>query len=97
MPQDRELIEFFGRPAFMPLGPARLAVMTGAATFVGGCCYTPDRGYVLQYTGPLEFACTGDRNQDILAAARGIAAVVENYIRARPEQWMMFHPVWPEP
>ncbi len=96
VPQDRELIEFFGRPAFMPLGPARLAVMTGAATFVGGCYHTPGKGYVLQYTGPLDFARTGDRNQDILTAARTIAAIVENYIRARPEQWMMFHPVWPE-
>ncbi|MCX7681791.1 MAG: hypothetical protein N2508_07495 [Anaerolineae bacterium] len=96
IPQDRELIEFFGRPAFMPLGPARLAVMTGASTFVGGCYYTPGQGYALQYTGPLEIARTGDKRQDILTTARSIIAIVEDYVRARPEQWLMFHPVWPE-
>lgn len=96
IPQDRELIEFFGRPAFMPLGPARLAVMTGASTFVGGCYYTPGTGYTLQYTGPLEIARTGDKQQDILTTARTIITIVENYVRERPEQWLMFHPVWPD-
>lgn len=96
VPQDQELIEFFGRPAFMPLGPARLAVMTGASTFVGGCYYTPGKGYALQYTGPLELINTGDKKQDILTTARSIIAVVEKYVRERPEQWLMFHPVWSE-
>jgi len=39
IPGDRELIEFFGRPAYLPVGPARLALMTGALVIMGSCYY----------------------------------------------------------
>jgi KDO2-lipid IV(A) lauroyltransferase len=105
IPQDREpglssrrrietLIEFFGRPAYLPVGPARLALMTGALVFVGACHYDPDKGYILEATGPIEMVRTGDRQQDTITNTRRLAVVVEGYVRAHPEQWMMFHPVW---
>jgi lauroyl/myristoyl acyltransferase len=93
---DRELIEFFGRPAYLPVGPTRLALMTGATVFIGSCRHNADEGYVLETTGPVEIVRTGDHRQDILANARRIAAIVEGYVRAHPEQWMMFHPFWPD-
>jgi lauroyl/myristoyl acyltransferase len=93
---DRELIEFFGRPAYLPVGPTRLALMTGATVFIGSCRYDTDEGYVLETTGPVEMVRTGNRRQDILTNARRIAAIVEGYVRAHPEQWMMFHPFWPD-
>jgi KDO2-lipid IV(A) lauroyltransferase len=95
IPQDRELVEFFGRPAYLPVGPARLAMMTGATVVVGACHYDPDEGYVLDATWPVEMARTGDRRQDTLTNTRRIAAIVEGYVRAHPQQWMMFHPFWP--
>jgi KDO2-lipid IV(A) lauroyltransferase len=96
VPQDRELIEFFGRPAYLPLGPARLALMTDAMVVIGSCRHDPDAGYVLDAAWPVEIARTGDRRQDILANTRRFAAIVEGHVRAHPEQWMMFHPFWPE-
>jgi KDO2-lipid IV(A) lauroyltransferase len=96
IPQDRELIEFFGRPAYLPVGPARLALMTGAVVVMGACHYDPDAGYVLEARGPIEMVHTGDRRQDVFTNTRRLAVVVEGYVRAHPEQWMMFHPVWPE-
>jgi KDO2-lipid IV(A) lauroyltransferase len=96
VPQDRELIEFFGRPAYLPVGSARLALMTGAVVFMGCCHHDPAEGYVLEFTGPIEMVRTGDRRQDILTNTRRIAAVLEGYVGARPEQWMMFHRFWPE-
>ena len=95
IPQDRELVEFFGRPAYLPVGPVRLALMTGATVVVGACRYDPDEGYVLDTTWPVEMTCAGDRRQDVLINTRRIAAIVEGYVRAHPEQWMMFHPFWP--
>jgi KDO2-lipid IV(A) lauroyltransferase len=94
--QDRELVELFGRPAPLPLGPVRLALMTGATVVVGCCQYRHHKGYVLEFTGPIEMARTGDRRQDILANTRQLAVVLEGYVRAQPEQWLMFHPFWPE-
>jgi lauroyl/myristoyl acyltransferase len=96
MPQDQELIEFFGQPAYLPVGPTRLALMTGATVVVGACHYEAEAGYVLEYTGPVEVVSTGDRRQDTLANTRRIATVVEGYVGAYPDQWMMFHPFWPE-
>jgi KDO2-lipid IV(A) lauroyltransferase len=96
IPQDQELIEFFGQPAYMPLGPARLALMGDAISYVGGCHYEPGAGYALQFTGPIETVRGGSRRQDVLVNARRLAAVAEEYVRAYPEQWLMFYPVWPE-
>jgi KDO2-lipid IV(A) lauroyltransferase len=96
IPEDRELIEFFGRLAYLPVGPVRLALMTGATAIIGSCYHEPDEGYAFEFTGPIEMIRTGDRRQDILTNTRRLAIILEGYVRARPEQWMMFHPIWPE-
>ncbi len=94
VPGDRELIEFFGRPAYLPVGPVRLALMTGALVIMGSCYYQPGEGYVLQVEAPIEMTRTGDRQQDVLANTRRLAAILEEHVHAHPDQWMMFHPVW---
>jgi len=95
-PRDEDdLVPFFGRPARLPLGPARLALMTGATVLLGACCWDPEEGYVLHATGPVEMVDTGDRKADTIASTRRLAEVMETYIRARPTQWLMFHRLWP--
>lgn len=95
IPEDRELVEFFGRPAYLPVGPVRLALMTGALVIIASCYYEPDEGYGLKVTGPLEMIRTGDRKRDLMTNVRRVVDILEQHVRARPEQWMMFHPVWP--
>ncbi len=96
IPQDREWVEFLGRPAYLPVGPTRLALLTDAVVFVGSCHYDAEKGYALEYTGPVEMVRSGDRQADIMTNTRRIAAIVETYVRAHPDQWMMFHPFWPD-
>jgi len=96
IPEDRELVEFFGRPAYLPVGPVRLALMTGALVIMASCYYEPDKGYALKVTEPLEMIRTGDRKRDLMTNVRRVADILEQHVRARPEQWMMFHPFWPE-
>jgi lauroyl/myristoyl acyltransferase len=96
IPEDRELISFFGRPAYLPLGPARLAMMSEAKILMGGCHYDSEGGYVLEVTGPIELVRTGNWRKDMLDNASRLAAILEGYVRAHPEQWMMFYPLWPE-
>jgi len=96
IPEDRELVEFFGRPAYLPVGPVRLALMTGASVIMGSCYYEPVKGYGLKITGPLEMIRTGDRRQDLMTNVRRVVDILEQHVRAHPEQWMMFHPFWPE-
>lgn len=95
VPEDPPLVEFFGRPSYMPLGPARLALMSGASVIVGACQYDRAQGYVLRHTEPIEMVNAGDRAVGILTNAQRLATVAEGYVRARPHQWMMFHPMWP--
>ncbi len=96
IPEDRELVEFFGRPAYLPVGPVRLALMTGASVIMASCYYEPDEGYGLKVAGPLEMIRTGDRKRDLMTNVRRVVDILEQHVRARPEQWMMFHPFWPE-
>lgn len=96
VPGDRELIEFFGRLAYLPVGPVRMALLTGATVLVGGCHFDPGQGYVLEVSDPVKMVRTGDRRRDVMANARRVAAVVEDLVRDYPDQWMMFHPVWPK-
>ena len=93
--EDRAQVEFFGRPAYLPLGPVRIALMAQATVVVGCCHYCRQEGYVMEFTGPIEMVRSGDRQQDILANARRLASILEGYVRAHPEQWLMFHPFWP--
>ncbi|MBN1484057.1 MAG: hypothetical protein JXA37_04995 [Chloroflexia bacterium] len=96
IPEDRELIEFLGRPAYLPTGPARMALMSGALVYTGACHYEDGEGYVLEIDGPIDMVRSGDRQQDVLTNARRLAAMLEKYVQAHPEQWLMFHPFWPE-
>ena len=95
--RDGELIEFCACPSYLPEGPARMAYTSEARVFLGACYHDAERGYVLDITGPIEMAHSGDRRVDVAVNARRLATVIEGYVRARPEQWLMFHPVWPEP
>ena len=96
-PQDEDdLVPFFGQPARLPLGPARLALMTEASVLLGACYRDPGESYVLHVTGPIAMVNTGDRKADVIASTRRLAEVMEDYIRARPTQWLMFHRLWPD-
>ena len=92
---DRFLVPFFDRPAYLPLGPARLARLTGAAVFLGACHHVPEVGYKSEVIGPLPLQHSDDRSADIEANTRLFATFMEAQIRPRPEQWLMFHPFWP--
>lgn len=45
---------------------------------------------------PMEFEWTGDRHADVLAAMTKVNAVLEQWIRERPEQWLWLHRRWPD-
>jgi KDO2-lipid IV(A) lauroyltransferase len=96
IPDDDIAVEFFGKPSFLPAGPARLAALTGARVVIVSCVYDHVTGYRLDSTDYLDLADTGDRKQDIVENTRRFARILEQFISAHPEQWMMFHPLWPD-
>ena len=92
-----ELFTFFGRPARVPSGHVRLALRTGASVMIGYCVLSPDtQKYVMQLEPPMEMIRTGNREEEMQLNMRRVLDALEGIIRAWPEQWQMFVPVWPE-
>jgi len=90
-----EELVFFGRKARLPSGHVRLALRTDSRILVTMCHRLPDgrhrvaAPYVLD---PRDTAGGEGRVRDI---AQNIVFVVEQFIRKHPDEWYMFHPVWP--
>ncbi|RLC65952.1 MAG: hypothetical protein DRI48_05820 [Chloroflexi bacterium] len=93
---EEPTVEFFGRPAPLPTGHVRLALKTDAAIIVAGSYRDPLKGNVVQVSPPLEMVRTGESARDVHVNLRRVTAWLENFVRARPEQWAMFVPVWSE-
>ena len=85
---------FFGRETILPGGAARLALATGAAIVVVICRRHGSR-HTLTIEEPLRLAASGDTAADLRGGMAAIAAILEQHIRATPEQWVMFQRVWP--
>jgi KDO2-lipid IV(A) lauroyltransferase len=90
------LTELFGAPATLPLGPAMLAVESGARPYVVGVRRTG----VGRYIGRLERVAVpldGDRRTRVTTTTDAIAAAFERVIEDAPEQWWaVFFPIWPD-
>jgi lauroyl/myristoyl acyltransferase len=99
---DRDLtggglpVALFGAPAALPLGPALLAVESGAPLYVVGV----RRMGTARYRGRLEAVpvpADGTRRERITAAMTGLAAAFERAVAFAPEQWWaVFFPIWPD-
>jgi KDO2-lipid IV(A) lauroyltransferase len=98
MPGDGVLVNFFGRPAWFPEGPARIALRTGARVIPAALVRASDRQDVTLALADLDvrITATGDMERDTRALTRRILESHERFIRAYPDQWFMFRPMWPE-
>jgi len=92
-----EPFTFFGHPARVPSGHVRLALKTGASVVIGYCVLSPEtQRYVMRLEPPMEMIRTGNREEELQINMRRVLDALERIIRAWPEQWQMFVPVWPE-
>ena len=87
-------VPFFGEPSLLPNGYIRLALSADPLLLVMSARWTPNQGYSVISCPPIELLRTGDREADIeinaAASCRG-----RELDRETPEQWLMYHPVWP--
>lgn len=88
--------KLFGAPAQLPLGPAMLAVESGAPVYVVGA----RRSGVGRYRGrvePVAVPAEGNRRERVTATMAGIAKGFEHIVEDAPEQWWaVFFPIWPD-
>lgn len=91
-----ELVPFFGRPAHLATGYIRMALSANALILPMACRWSRERGYYAISQPPLTLEVTGDREADVQINVRRILAVMEGWIAETPDQWLMYHRVWPE-
>ncbi len=88
-------VDFFGRKASTARGAAVFALRTGCAVFLG---VNRNRGgYPLRYLAevkPVDFAPTGDMEEDVLRLTEIYTRYLEGEIRRTPEQYFWQHRRW---
>lgn len=92
--EETDLIEVFGKPAHIPLGPARLALLSDAETIILATYADADGRHNLLYSKPIQVIRTGDKRNDIIQNTRAYIRVFEEFVSRYPEQWIMHHPFW---
>ena len=90
-------LPFFGREAFFPRGPLRVAMASGATVLPAFIVRLPDGRYRAIVEEPLAIETAGDRDAALRENLRRYVAILERYVREYPEQWYCFYPFWDDP
>ncbi len=89
-------VPLFGAPAPLPIGPALIAIETGAPLYAVGVRRLPDRRVAGRLLA-VPVAVEGTRRERITATLAAMAAAFESLIADAPEQWSaVFFPIWPD-
>ena len=86
----------FGIEAMTAAAPAQLALRFRCPLILVRIERTGPARFRLSAQGPLPLPETGDRQADTRALVTRMNAVLEDWIRARPEQWFWLHRRWPD-
>jgi KDO2-lipid IV(A) lauroyltransferase len=93
---DGIAVPFFGRAAMSPPAAVQLALRHRCALIpvrlerLEGCRFR------LTFMAPLVLTETGDRRRDVVAGMISVNRQLEEWIRARPGQWLWLHRRWPD-
>ena len=87
---------FFGRDAMTAPALAQLALKFGCPVVPARVERLGGARFRLTVYPPLEIPNSGDRQADVAETMRRVNALFEDWIRARPEQWLWLHRRWPD-
>lgn len=87
-------VDFLGRPASTPRGPASFALKTGALIIPSFIVRKKRGRHEVILEEPIEAIPTGDREADIRTWTQAHASVLERYVRAYPDHWFWPHRRW---
>ncbi|NQV04110.1 MAG: lysophospholipid acyltransferase family protein [Candidatus Omnitrophica bacterium] len=93
------MLDFFGVPTSIPNGPVALSSRTNSPIVPVFCIRENRFNYKLIFDKPIEIekASGSDGDGAIREASKKIIPVMEKYIRAYPEQWLVFRRFWEKP
>lgn len=97
MDQDAQpgvFVNFFGREASTPPGPAALARMTGAPIVPAFITGNGDGTHHAIIHPPIILEKTADREHDIQVMTQKLTGIIEEHIRQYPHEWFWLHNRW---
>jgi KDO2-lipid IV(A) lauroyltransferase len=85
---------FFGKQTQMPVGVAELALRTGAALMPAFSAHLEGGRFQVKIEKPLQVTRSGNYDDDVRRLSAQLITHIEDSIRAYPEQWVVFQPIW---
>jgi len=89
-----EVMDFFGRKAMIPKGPAAFCQKTGAPIIPVFFTRTEDFTFRMVFEKPIYPPQSGDEHEVLLQLMKQYTTVIERKIREYPTQWLMFREFW---
>jgi KDO2-lipid IV(A) lauroyltransferase len=84
---------FFGEPAGLPTGPVMISQRTGAVLLGAFGWYSSSNRLTGQFV-PLSLALAEEDRMNTDKLMCGMIEAMERFIKAHPEQWVVFSPIW---
>jgi KDO2-lipid IV(A) lauroyltransferase len=91
---DGIFVDFFGQPAKTAIGPATIALRTGALLLPVFTFRQLDDTIRVVFQPPFAAESTGNKEEDVRALTQRIMGLIEAAIREAPDQWLWFHNRW---
>ncbi len=87
-------VNFFGKPAYTPTAPVRLAMKLGVPVIP--CMIIREEGFrhKIIIEPALDLQQTGDEEKDVFANTQKWVSIQEKYIREYPHLWVWNHKRW---
>src|ERR1700733_5877596 len=90
--EESVFVDFFGVSASTTSGLARIALRTDAAVVPGFLSWdAARRKYRLRFEPAVELTRTADEESDVVENTARFTRVVEDFVRAHPDQWLWVH------
>lgn len=87
-------VDFMGRKARTPIGPAYLAMKTGAPVIPVAIHRQKNGKHMIEVGEEIEIRKTGNEKSDIVENTRRCSKAVEKFITEYSEEWVWFHNRW---
>jgi Kdo2-lipid IVA lauroyltransferase/acyltransferase len=93
--EESVFVKFFGVSASTTSGLARLALRTDAAVVPGFLSWDEGRRkYRLRFEPAVELVRTANEEADVVENTQRFTRVIEDFVRAHPDQWLWVHRRW---
>ncbi|RPJ41678.1 MAG: lipid A biosynthesis acyltransferase, partial [Candidatus Latescibacterota bacterium] len=87
-------VDFFGRPASTPRGPARLARLAGAPLVFAVLERVEDGTHVARIEDPIYPEAGSDEEAEVVRLTTAVTRLLEGAVRRRPDHYLWVHRRW---